>query len=186
MRSGERGCKEEGQFDHSLRHSRAFNTRSLSLIGTYPKPFLEMSRKQQLSIATLLAFAFFIGSTIAVPLPTSPVTNLVFGSCNAHNRDQSIWKSIINANPDIFVWLGDVVYADTMKIPLIGQATPIPEMRAKFDAQKNSPLYSQLRSKTPIVGVWVRSREREHSFLTVKLWFISFKKGLVFKKNRKF
>lgn len=94
----------------------------------------------------------------ALPLPSSPVTHIAFGSCNAHNRDQSIWKSIVDAKPDIFVWLGDVVYADTSIFPLIWTATPIEKMQGKLEAQKNSALYSQLRESTPIVGVWVRGK----------------------------
>jgi hypothetical protein len=106
--------------------------------------------------ALILAFVgLLISSTFSLPLPAEPITDLAFGSCNAHNRDQMIWKSIVESKPDLFVWLGDVVYADTPVFPLIWSDTPLDLMRSKFDAQKNSPLYSQLRQSTPIVGVWV-------------------------------
>jgi len=105
-----------------------------------------------------------IVSVLGVPLPTSPVRNLAFGSCNAHNRDQRIWRSIVDAKPDLFVWLGDVVYADTPSFPLVWTATPLDKMRAKFDAQKASPLYSELRNQTPIVGVWVREVHKSDFF----------------------
>jgi len=62
----------------------------------------------------------------------------------------------VDAKPDLFVWLGDVVYADTMSFPLMWTSTPLDKMRAKFDAQKTSALYSELRKNSPIVGVWVR------------------------------
>lgn len=114
-----------------------------------------MAAMFRLLVLAVVGLACCIASNIAVPLPTSPVTDLAFGSCNAHNRDQTIWKGIVDSNPDLFVWLGDVVYADTPLFPMIAKSTPIPQMRAKFDAQKSSPLYSELRQKTPIVGVWV-------------------------------
>lgn len=115
------------------------------------------------AVLAVVCLAALLVSCYAVPLPSKPVTNLAFGSCNAHNRDQQIWKGIADSNPDIFVWLGDVVYADTPLFPMIAKSTPIPQMRAKFDAQKSSPLYSKLREKTPIVGVWVRKRVLEAS-----------------------
>lgn len=117
-----------------------------------------------LVVLAVVCLAALFASSFAVPLPSKPVTNLAFGSCNAHTRDQQIWKGIADANPDIFVWLGDVVYADTPLFPMIAKSTPIPQMRAKFDAQKSSPLYSQLREKTPIVGVWVRKLAFRASF----------------------
>jgi hypothetical protein len=52
-----------------------------------------------------------------------------------------------------------VVYADTPIFPLIWTDTPLDKMRAKFDAQKHSPLYSDLVKTAPIVGVWVRTRQ---------------------------
>lgn len=110
-----------------------------------------------------LAFAacLFLATAAAssespLPLPSTPIQKLAFGSCNAHNRDQSIWQSIIDYKPELFVWLGDVVYADTPIFPLIWTSTPPELMKAKFEHQKQSPLYSTLRKQTPIVGVWVR------------------------------
>lgn len=114
-------------------------------------------------VALVACILVLIVPNFAVPLPTKAVTQIAFGSCNAHNRDQSIWKSIVNAKPDLFVWLGDVVYADSPSLPLLWKSTPLNEMAAKFNAQKTSPLYSQLRSTTPIVGVWVRKAKNVDS-----------------------
>lgn len=41
------------------------------------------------------------------------VTRIAFGSCNKHDRDQSYWRRIRDRKPDLWVWLGDIVYADT-------------------------------------------------------------------------
>ena len=107
------------------------------------------------NVAIGVCLMAILAVNFAVPLPVEPVTHIAFGSCNAHNRDQKIWKSIIDASPDLFVWLGDVVYADSPILPLISTSSPLDVMASKFEAQKTSPLYSQLRSTTPIVGVWV-------------------------------
>lgn len=124
------------------------------------------------AVLAVACLAATFACAFALPLPSSAVTNLAFGSCNAHNRDQKIWQGISDSNPDIFVWLGDVVYADTPLFPMIAKSTPIPQMRAKFDAQKNSPLYSQLRQKTPIVGVWVRRASKRRKKKIVFLCFV--------------
>lgn len=39
---------------------------------------------------------------------------IAFASCHKQNKNSSqIWNSIANEKPDLFLWLGDVIYADT-------------------------------------------------------------------------
>lgn len=85
-----------------------------------------------------------------------PISKIAFGSCNKHDKDQSIWRSILNVNPDLFVWLGDIVYADDPIFPLIWVSNPPEKMAEKYRLQKNHVDYRSLREKAPIVGVWVR------------------------------
>ena len=37
---------------------------------------------------------------------------IAFGSCNMQNRNQGYWSVIASIQPDLFVWLGDVIYAN--------------------------------------------------------------------------
>ena len=46
------------------------------------------------------------------PLPTGRVMRIAFGSCTNHMRDQPIWNSVVQANPDLFLHLGDAIYPD--------------------------------------------------------------------------
>jgi hypothetical protein len=62
---------------------------------------------------------------------------------------------------DAFIWLGDVVYADTPVVPGYWVATPLPEIEAKYVAQRQNPLYQsflQATVRTPtqrhVLGVW--------------------------------
>jgi len=77
--------------------------------------------------------------------PTS-LTKITFGSCNRHDDPQPLWKDIINNQPDVWVWLGDIVYGDTKDMSILKQ---------KYDAQKTNKAYQTLlNSKTKIMGIW--------------------------------
>ena len=47
------------------------------------------------------------------PLPDGPVERIAFGSCAKHWQPQPIWDAIIEKEPDLFLFLGDNIYADT-------------------------------------------------------------------------
>src|SRR5262245_51192482 len=46
----------------------------------------------------------------------TPVTRIAFGSCAHQDKPQPIWQAIIAAEPELFLFLGDNVYADTRDI----------------------------------------------------------------------
>ena len=48
-----------------------------------------------------------------VSLPDGPVERIAFGSCAKHWQPQPIWEAIIEKGPDLFLFLGDNIYADT-------------------------------------------------------------------------
>lgn len=70
---------------------------------------------------------------------------LAFGSCNRQQLDQPLWKPILKENPEVWVWLGDNIYADTQDM---GQ------MAADYTMQFNQPDYRKLRQSTQVVGIW--------------------------------
>lgn len=37
---------------------------------------------------------------------------LLFGSCNKQDRPQPLWPVLKNRPSDVFIWLGDNIYAD--------------------------------------------------------------------------
>jgi alkaline phosphatase D len=71
--------------------------------------------------------------------------NVAFGSCNQVHYPQPLWESILSLEGDMWIWLGDTVYADTEDIG---------KMRALYDAQAGQPQYAKLSQKTRIVGTW--------------------------------
>lgn len=70
---------------------------------------------------------------------------LAFGSCNKPNRTNLLWDDIARLNPDVWLWGGDIIYADTESMD---------EMEADYDLQKKQKGYANLLKKTKILGTW--------------------------------
>jgi len=70
---------------------------------------------------------------------------MVFASCNHQNMEQPLWKPIIETKPDLFVWGGDNIYADTSDMNI---------MEAEYNKIATQPDYVKLASTTKIIGTW--------------------------------
>ncbi|XP_066920150.1 uncharacterized protein [Clytia hemisphaerica] len=79
---------------------------------------------------------------------------ITFGSCNKHDKPQLLWDQIIKQDPNLWIWLGDAVYADTRILPMIWMPSPLATMKERFDVQKENEGYKKLKDETPIIGVW--------------------------------
>jgi alkaline phosphatase D len=79
------------------------------------------------------------------PAPPPPPTRIAFGSCNDLKRPQLLWDAITQLAPSAFVWLGDIVYADTQDIAV---------MRQYYDELKAFPAYAALAQTTRVIGTW--------------------------------
>lgn len=73
------------------------------------------------------------------------VTRIAFGSCSDQKRPQPIWSKILLAKPDVYLAMGDNVYASwpTEK--------PIP---AAYRMQALIPEFAHFRSLVPIFATW--------------------------------
>ena len=80
----------------------------------------------------------------AVPREKS-LTRIAFGSCNRHDQEQPLWRSIVASRPGLWIWLGDIVYANTRNMHL---------MQQKYEAQKEHPEYQLLLETCPVIGTW--------------------------------
>ena len=75
----------------------------------------------------------------------SPEVSIAFGSC-AHSYDTlEILNAVNSQKPDVWVWLGDIVYGDTHDMTV---------MREKYDRQKAKPEYQELLAQTRVIGIW--------------------------------
>jgi alkaline phosphatase D len=68
-----------------------------------------------------------------------------FGSCHDVQRPAGLWEAIGALNPTAFVWLGDIVYADTQDMS---------RTRKLYDDLKAFPSYAAVAAKTRVLGTW--------------------------------
>jgi alkaline phosphatase D len=99
---------------------------------------------------TILNFIFLLYITNVVSSQSKVITTKVpetiaFGSCNYQYHKQDYWKEVIKNKPDIWIWLGDNIYANT-------QDTAI--LRAKYRQQMANPNYVEFKKQIPIEGTW--------------------------------
>ena len=69
----------------------------------------------------------------------------VFASCNDQNMEQPLWKPIIECKPNVFIWGGDNIYADT---------DDMEKMKSDYNKIKTHPDYVELTKSTEITGTW--------------------------------
>ena len=99
-----------------------------------------------LSLALLLFLIGFQNTLLAQDISSSKVLNsLYFGSCNRTDLDPKIWDTITNEDPQVWVWLGDIVYS---------KKGSMKDLSEKYTLQKQLPAYKKLEENTTILGVW--------------------------------
>ncbi|MFV8226520.1 alkaline phosphatase D family protein [Christiangramia aquimixticola] len=98
-------------------------------------------------VKLLLIIAFLLSSCggTSIKKTPNPDFTLAFGSCSQENKQQPLWKAVLKNEPDVFVWGGDNIYADTDK-PIV--------MQAAYEEQKNKPGYQKLLNAVPVLGTW--------------------------------
>ena len=94
-------------------------------------------------ISLLTALAVIVSTTVAAQEPAR--TRLAFGSCIMQAIPQPIWPSILAYQPQVFVFLGDNIYAATEDMNL---------MRAEYGRLEAQPGFRQLRSTATVLATW--------------------------------
>lgn len=101
---------------------------------------------------TAVLFFSILLSACTPPPPIGPLPGktpdsfrIAFGSCNKTFLPQPLWNPIRTAQPDLWMWLGDIVYGDRGGIDTI---------RWMYNFQKKHPDYAALRQTVPVIGIW--------------------------------
>lgn len=73
------------------------------------------------------------------------ISRVAFGSCALQDRPQPIWDSILATKPDLFLFIGDNIYADTEDMKC---------MQAQYDLLAGKPGFAKLRAQVPLLATW--------------------------------
>ena len=98
-----------------------------------------------LTARTLLPMIF--ASSIQAAEPTEPgaSTVIAFGACAHEDRPQPIWDAVVAAKPDLFIFAGDNIYADTNDMAV---------MKAKYAKLAAQAGYQKLLKTCPVLATW--------------------------------
>ncbi len=70
---------------------------------------------------------------------------ITFGSCNKPEKTNVFWDDILALRPNVFIWGGDIVYADT---------DDIKKIKDSYTQQNAVPAYAALKNQVLITGTW--------------------------------
>ena len=105
-------------------------------------------------MAVLLAGASSFGLEAAgwLPLPNGPVQRIAFGSCAKHWQPQPIWEAIIGQKPDLFIFLGDNIYADTDGTTawMVSKG----QLTGEWNRLADKPEFQKARAAFPFMATW--------------------------------
>lgn len=72
-------------------------------------------------------------------------TRVAFGSCLRETKDKPVLDLATASAPDLFVFLGDNIYGDTVDMAVL---------QSKYDKLAASPEYQGLLAATPVIATW--------------------------------
>lgn len=95
--------------------------------------------------ATLFTLLLLVASLALAATQERPLARIAFGSCAGQDRPQPIWDKVIATQPDLFLFIGDNIYADTEDMSVL---------RAKYAQLAAMPGFRRLRQMCPILAIW--------------------------------
>lgn len=96
-------------------------------------------------LAVLVSAASALGVSAQSPPNEQPITRIAFGSCNREYRPQILWPAILANQPQLWIWLGDIVY---------GRADVPGDLARRYDSEKKMPGYQALLHQARVIGMW--------------------------------
>jgi len=83
------------------------------------------------------------------PDPERPIELVAFGSCARQDREQPIWDAIGAHEPELFLFIGDNVYADLRRLP-----ESAAEIQVAYDALAARPEWQRFHEHVPVLATW--------------------------------
>jgi alkaline phosphatase D len=94
---------------------------------------------------TALLFSCATSKTVRKDDSVKADFTLAFGSCNRTDLPNLLWDDILNTKPDLWVWGGDNIYADT---------DDMDKLRGMYAEQNEVEGYKKLVETTDMIGTW--------------------------------
>lgn len=104
---------------------------------------------RQLTAALLVTLLFAMTADVspaeAPPAPDTPVSRIAFGSCSDASKPVPAFDAIASAKPDLMIFLGDNVYADT---------TDETRLRAAYQVLADNADFQKIKRACPVLATW--------------------------------
>src|SRR5688572_8076105 len=110
----------------------------------------EMKKFRHLILLHGLAFLLFFVSCShslrkAQTSSSKTLQRIAFASCASQEQPQPTWETVVSKSPDLFLFIGDNIYADT-------EDTAV--MKSKYANLAAKPGYQKLLSTCKLLSVW--------------------------------
>ena len=93
-----------------------------------------------------LLCAILLLPSLTLAAAEAPLSRIAFGSCaNEKRKDQPVWDAINRLDPQLFIFTGDNVYADSGD-PAV--------LRTSYEKFASVPGFAALRENCPILATW--------------------------------
>ena len=73
------------------------------------------------------------------------ISRIAFGSCQTQDEPINILNTVVQWNPELFIYLGDNIYGDTDDMKLL---------QAKYNKLNAKPEFQKLRAAVPTIATW--------------------------------
>lgn len=93
----------------------------------------------------LLCFILFIFHTTFTSFAQDSIYRIAFGSCSHQDKAIPVFHTILQHQPDLFIFLGDNIYGDTDNMC---------KMRRKYRKMAKNEDYKVLQNSLPIIATW--------------------------------
>jgi len=77
--------------------------------------------------------------------PKGVISVIAFGSCGHQNDPQPVLERVVEAKPDLFIYLGDNIYSDTYSMDTL---------KMNYDILGSKPEFQKLKASTTILATW--------------------------------
>lgn len=77
------------------------------------------------------------------------IDRIAFASCAKPNQPEMIWQSILAAEPDLFLFIGDNVYVDQPRKP-----KGVEDFERTYAQLASEPGWQKLRAAVPVLATW--------------------------------